>query len=112
MEEFVRGDVVVVPFPFSDLSSVKKPPALVLFVLSGNDIVLCQVTSKNKGDKLAIELGIDDFLEGGLARTRASYIRPGRIFTAEKSIIQYKAGSIKKEKSDQVKDLIVSLLDG
>jgi mRNA interferase MazF len=110
MEEFVRGDVVVVPFPFSDLSSVKKRSALVLFVLSGDDIVLCQVTSKNKGDKLAIELGINDFLEGGLAR--ASYIRPGRIFTAEKSIIQYKAGSIKKEKSDQVKDLIVSLLDG
>jgi mRNA interferase MazF len=110
MEEFVRGDVVVVPFPFSDLSSVKKRSALVLFVLSGDDIVLCQVTSKDKGDKLAIELGIDDFLEGGLAR--ASYIRPGRIFTAEKSIVQYKAGSIKKEKSDQVKDLIVSLLDG
>jgi mRNA interferase MazF len=110
MEEFVRGDVVVVPFPFSDLSLVKKRPALVLFVLSGDDIVLCQVTSKDKGDKLAIELGIDDFLEGGL--TRVSYIRPGRIFTAEKSIIQYKAGSIKKEKSDQVKDLIVSLLDG
>ena len=110
MEEFVRGDVVVVPFPFSDLSSVKKRPALVLFVLSGDDIVLCQVTSKDKGDKLAIELGIDDFLEGGLAR--ASYIRPGRIFTVEKSIIQYKAGSIKKEKSDQVKDLIVSLLNG
>ena len=110
MEEFVRGDVVVVPFPFSDLSSVKKRPALVRFVLSGDDIVLCQVTSKDKGDKLAIELGIDDFLEGGL--TRVSYIRLGRIFTAEKSIIQYKAGSIKKEKSDQVKDLIVSLLDG
>ena len=110
MEEFVRGDVAVVPFPFSDLSSVKKRSALVLFVLSGDDIVLCQVTSKDKGDKLAIELGIDDFLEGGL--TRVSYIRPGRIFTAEKSIIQYKAGSIKKEKSDQVKDLIVSLLDG
>ncbi|MCE2895616.1 MAG: type II toxin-antitoxin system PemK/MazF family toxin [Flammeovirgaceae bacterium] len=110
MEEFVRGDVVVVPFPFSDLSSVKKRPALVLFVLSGDDIVLCQVTSKDKGDKLAIELGIDDFLERGL--TRASYIRPGRIFTVEKSIIQYKAGSIKKEKSDQVKDLIVSLLNG
>jgi mRNA interferase MazF len=110
MEEFVRGDVAVVPFPFSDLSSVKKRSALVLFVLSGDDIVLCQVTSKDKGDKLAIELGIDDFLEGGL--TRVSYIRPSRIFTAEKSIIQYKAGSIKKEKSDQVKDLIVSLLDG
>ena len=110
MEEFVRGDVAVVPFPFSDLSSVKKRPALVLFVLSDDDIVLCQVTSKDKGDKLAIELGIDDFLEGGL--TRVSYIRPSRIFTAEKSIIQYKAGSIKKEKSDQVKDLIVSLLDG
>ena len=37
MEQFVKGDVVVVKFPFSDLSQVKRRPALVLAGLEGDD---------------------------------------------------------------------------
>ena len=110
MEEFVKGDVVIVPFPFSDLSSVKRRPSLVLFDLPNQDIVLCQITSKDKADPLAIELSKSDFIRGGLERV--SFVRPTRIFTAEKSIIQYKTGTISKEKFDQVKNSIISLLEG
>jgi mRNA interferase MazF len=46
MGKFVKGDVVIIPFPFSDLSSSKRRPALVLAGLKGNDIILCQITSK------------------------------------------------------------------
>jgi mRNA interferase MazF len=109
MEEFVRGDIVVVPFPFSDLSSVKRRPSLVLFNLPYNDIVLCQITSRDKDDPLAIELSKNDFAQGGL--DRISYIRPTRIFTAEKSIIEYKVGNVKEGKFNQVKNLIISLLE-
>ena len=41
MEELVKGDVVVLPFPFSDLSASKKRPALVVATLRGDDIILC-----------------------------------------------------------------------
>ncbi len=47
MEEFIKGDIVVIPFPFSDLSGRKKRPALVIADLVGEDIVLCQITSKS-----------------------------------------------------------------
>jgi mRNA interferase MazF len=43
MAGFVKGDVVVIPFPFSDLSGSKRRPALVLADLRGNDIILCQL---------------------------------------------------------------------
>lgn len=46
MGAFVKGDVVVVPFPFSDLSAAKRRPALVVAALSGNDVILCQITSR------------------------------------------------------------------
>ena len=46
MGEFMKGDVVVVPFPFSDLSANKKRPALVVATLTGDDVILCQITSK------------------------------------------------------------------
>ena len=49
MGKFVKGDIVVIPFPFSDLSSSKRRPALVLAGLKGNDIILCQITSKPSG---------------------------------------------------------------
>ena len=45
MAEFVKGDVVVVPFPFSDLSQAKRRPALVISKLDGDDLILCQITS-------------------------------------------------------------------
>lgn len=45
MGKFVKGDIVIVPFPFSDLSSSKKRPAMVISDLKGDDIILCQITS-------------------------------------------------------------------
>jgi len=47
---FVKGDVVVVLFPFSDLSQNKRRPALVLAELEGDDLILCQITSQKRGD--------------------------------------------------------------
>lgn len=38
MEKFIKGDVVVIPFPFSDLSQSKRRPALVVANLKGDDI--------------------------------------------------------------------------
>ncbi|HME56160.1 MAG TPA: hypothetical protein VKM55_28415 [Candidatus Lokiarchaeia archaeon] len=40
MAKFVKGDVVVVPFPFSNLSENKRRPALVVASLTGNDAIL------------------------------------------------------------------------
>jgi len=41
MERFVKGDIVVIPFPYSDLSSSKKRPAMVLANLKSADFILC-----------------------------------------------------------------------
>ncbi len=41
MAKFVKGDVVVVPFPFSDLTHSKRRPALVVSKLEGDDLILC-----------------------------------------------------------------------
>ena len=49
MAEFVSDDVVVVPFPFTDLTSAKIPPALVLAGLTRGDLILCQITSTAAG---------------------------------------------------------------
>jgi hypothetical protein len=44
MEGLVAGDAVTVPFPFTDFSSQKVRPALVLAALDRGDVLLCQIT--------------------------------------------------------------------
>lgn len=110
MEKLVKGDVVVLPFPFSDLSTSKKRPALVVSPLEGEDLILCQITSQLKQDKYSIGLTNSDFKQGGLNIT--SNIKPNKLFTADKSIIQYKIGSIKDKKLKEVIDSICDIVRG
>lgn len=109
MAGFVKGDVVVIPFPFSDLSGNKRRPALVLATLPGNDIILCQITSRNRKDKYTAALSLTDFISGGLPVD--SYVRPNRIFTADKNIIVRKAGTIKKHVMKTVTDTVINILN-
>ena len=108
MEKFIKGDVIVIPFPFSDLSGSKRRPAFVLADLPGNDIILCQITSKDGKDNYAIPLANGDFLAGSLPVL--SNIRPSRIFTADKTIIIRKAGSVKPELINRVIRALVDII--
>lgn len=107
MEEFVKGDVVVLPFPFSDLSDSKKRPALIAANLEGEDTILCQITSEARIDCSSIVLTSSDFKKGSLNQT--SLIRANKIFTADKSIILYKAGSLKEAKIKEVEKTIINI---
>ena len=108
MGGFVKGDVVVVLFPFSDLSSAKKRPALVIAALDGDDVILCQITSQLKTDQYAISLIADNFSSGSLRRE--SNVRPNRLFTADTRIIQYRAGHLKDQAIEPVIDRIIGIL--
>ncbi|MBD1394462.1 type II toxin-antitoxin system PemK/MazF family toxin [Mucilaginibacter glaciei] len=107
MAKFVKGDVVVIPFPFSDLSGSKRRPALVLADLPGDDIILCQITSQQNLDNFAIPLIHSDFVSGNLPII--SYIRPTRIFTADKNMIIRISGSVDKSVSSKVAHLLSNL---
>lgn len=107
MAKFVKGDVVIVPFPFSDLSEAKRRPALVVAELTGDDLILCQITSQAISDSYAISITNTDFLSGGLNRN--SNLRPNRLFTADNSLIIYKAGTLKPKKLEEVIDQIISI---
>ncbi len=79
------GSVVVVPFPFSDLSRAKLRPAVVLADAGRGDWILCQVTSNPYGDARAIMLTEASFRTGSLHVT--SYARPGKLFTASHDLM-------------------------
>ena len=101
MAKLVKGDVVVVPFPFSDLTQAKRRPALVVSVLEGDDLILCQITSRSIKDDYAILLSDNDFAEGSLKQP--SNLRPNRIFTADSHIVLYRVGHLKADKLNTIK---------
>ena len=108
MERFVKGDVVVTPFPFSDLKSSVKRPALIITNLKGDDSILCQITSKKHPDPYQIILNQKDFSEGNLNIN--SFIKPSILFTLRNSIIIYKIGKINKNKIKEVEDKICHII--
>ena len=104
MERFVAGDIVVVSFPFTDFSSARKRPALVLSNVEEGDILICEITSIIRNDSYVVYLENED-LESGKLKVR-SIIRPNRIVTIHQSKINYKFGRIKEFKLQEVLEKI------
>ena len=102
------GAVVLVPFPFSDLSQAKLRPAIVLAAVGRDDWILCQITSTPYGDPRAIPLGDADFATGSLHV--ASYVRPGKLFTAHKRLMVSHVGQLKPQPLQNIVDAIIQIL--
>ncbi len=81
MGALAAGDVVLLCFPFSDLTGSKLRPALLMADVGRGDWIACLTISNPHADPRAITLPMDAFEVGGLRRV--SYLRPGKIFTVE-----------------------------
>jgi len=104
------GAVVLIPFPFSDLSVSKLRPALVLAFSGHGDWVCAQITSKPYSDSMAVEISDADFQTGFL--NRLSFVRPGKLFTANRCLFKRCVGKITNEKLGQVREVVIALIQG
>lgn len=108
MARFVSGEVVVVPFPFTDLASSKVRPALVLAALNRGDLILCQITSQSAGHPDAVPVLLTDFDTGGLRRD--SFALPHRVVTANEVCVRRAVGNLKPEKLREVRDRVCAII--
>ena len=103
------GQVVLVPFPFSDLSHAKMRPAVILAATGHGDWILYQVTSNPYGDDKAITLTNRDFKSGSLKVT--SYARPGKLFTANESLIAKTVGILRNQTKNELVGAVIALFE-
>ena len=102
MEEvsYQRGTVVLVPFPFTDLSGSKRRPALVVSPESfhDEDLILCAITSQVPQDVSEREVLLEsgDMTEEQLPKR--SMIKPGKLFTMHRNLIASRYGTVKQYK--------------
>lgn len=111
MARFVSGEVVVLPYPFTDLASSKVRPALVLASLSRGDVILCQITSQAWSHAEAISVRQTDF-EPGRVLPLDSYALPHRMVTAHESCVLRVAGRLKPMKLEEVRERVCAVIRG
>ena len=92
---FKPGTIVLTPFPFSDLSQVKKRPALIVAEESPNSVILVFISSRKSATKNKYSISINSDELNNLKTV--AYVRCGKIATVHKSIIIGKIGELSKK---------------
>jgi mRNA interferase MazF len=112
MTPYKRGDVVLVPFPFSDLSTTKKRPAVVISSTSYNesslDIVILAVTSKTDKSTGIGECLVQEWKQAGLLKPSA--IKPA-LSTIEQTLVLKKLGSLSAKDLTAMERALKGLFD-
>ncbi len=83
-------DVILVPFPFSDLSYSKKRPALVLVDIPDRDELICMMLTLTLSIDSQIDIPIKALDKAGLPKPTVA--RLSRLFTLKQSLVSKKAG--------------------
>jgi len=108
MGALTAGQIVLVRFPFSDLTASKLRPAVVLAEAGRGDWILCQITSQPYGDLRAIKLEAGDFAHGSLRLT--SFARPGKLFTAHASLVAGQLGELRVGKFAAIREAVKQMI--
>jgi len=93
-----RGDVVLVPFPFTDLTAAKQRPAVVVspdqLNIQRDDLVLAAITSQVPAQPGADELllSVVDLADTGLLKP--SVIKLGKLVTIHQDLVRRKIGAL------------------
>lgn len=109
---FRQADIILVPFPFSDLSGAKKRPVLIIsnndYNNNHSDLVTCGITSNILDREYSVLINNENLAEGNLPIT--SIIKTDKLFTLDKSIVQKKIGRLNPQTFNHVKKILSELM--
>lgn len=92
---FRRGDVVLIPFPYTDLSAVKTRPAVVvsgdIYHAARTEMLLAYVSSQMSQVNPTIDHVLADWAAAGLLKL--SFVRP-KVAAVEPSLVAYRVGAL------------------
>ena len=109
---FQHGDVLLVPFPFSDLSATKVRPALVvssaLYHATEPDLVLAAITSKISSTLSPLDYNLADWQAAGLRYPSA--FKPV-LFTLDPARVLHRVGALAPTDQAQVDERLRRALE-
>jgi mRNA interferase MazF len=102
---YSTGDVVLVPFPFTDLSATRVRPAVVVsspdYEAQTGDIILTMVTSQRHGTPT--DFALDDWRDAGLVQP--SWVRI-KLATLDNRLVQFSPGRLSKRDASKMEESI------
>jgi mRNA interferase MazF len=109
---YKQREIVLVPFPYSDLSATKKRPVLIVSNNDYNqrfeDIVVCVITSNRFADAYSVNLANED-LEMGIL-PESSVVKTHKLFTIHQSKIVRKFSLVTSDYFEQIEAQIHTLI--
>ncbi|HHT9160067.1 MAG TPA: type II toxin-antitoxin system PemK/MazF family toxin [Candidatus Brocadiaceae bacterium] len=112
MTTYNKGDIVLVPFPFSDQTATKKRPAVIIssdrYNNTSSDIVIMAITSKTGKNPTIGECLINNWQDAGLLKP--SVIKPA-ISTIEQTLVLKKLGRLSQKDLILMENTLIEFLD-
>ena len=111
--KYRQKDIVLVPFPYSDLSRAKRRPVLIIsndrYNEKFKDVLVCVITSNLRKDAYSVELTDDDLEIGVLPET--SLVKAHKLFTIDQGKILRKYSTVKDDHFAKVVSRIKALIE-
>jgi mRNA interferase MazF len=105
------GDILLVPFPFTDQSDIKKRPAVVVsspaYHKELSDLILMAVTSQLRPSARVGEALVSDWRGAGLLKP--SLLKP-ILFNIDKGLVSRRLGMLGREDLDSLRQSLRSIL--
>jgi mRNA-degrading endonuclease toxin of MazEF toxin-antitoxin module len=103
-----QGDIVLIPVPFTDLSSQKRRPVIVIsndgYHRVAADVIVVAMTSNPAVVPYSFRIGSADLIEGAL--NRPGTVRADKIYTLAKAIVIKKFGKVSPQLIERVRRMI------
>jgi len=100
---YKKGDIVLIKFPFTDLSNAKKRPVLIIKDENRlNDFVCFQITSKSTQEAL-YPIDSHNLIDGELRLV--SFVKYDKCFTLSSDIVDKKLASVNSKVMNKLKEL-------
>lgn len=107
-----QGEILLIPIPFTDLSSNKKRPVLVLsnddYNSKADDIIVAAITSNILSKEYTIFITNEDLIDGNLKVD--SCIRADKIYTLSQNIVIKRFGRVNKDVMNKLKSKVNELI--
>ena len=107
-----QGDIVLVPVPFTDLSSQKRRPVIVIsnsaYNRSGQDVIVVAMTSNPVPAAHSFRISSSDLVEGTL--NRPGNIRCDKVYTLAKAIVVKKFGKVSPMVVERIRQLLDAIM--
>jgi mRNA interferase MazF len=101
----MQGDIIIVPFPFTDLTRTKERPGIIISNnRKGEDMIVVAITSNKQSEGIPIHSS--DLIQGEMYQN--SHAKPAKIASLHRSIIRKRIGACSRKKTTEICNAVIN----